>query len=339
MYLIFSKQEYKNYSIGLYLLASGLVFTHLKPYYIDKDIIIFFLWSCFIMFYYLRLKYYFVPAILMIPIWRGSLGFILIFLFIEFIIIRKYREYNTWIKIILVNLIVMCGVIYYRAVNFIFDPGITETMSIFSMQFFFENVIIAFLIVMGYCFRNKIDKRILIYGLIGFILYACMFRMNLFMLPFIIILFGEVYNALKPIKYFMISLMIINIVFIASTNGYTGTHFMNDNIKHAIDLVNSQNTTCLVNDWGYGNIYQYYTNKTVTYRGHPFEKTINEEIGYLFYGNKTECSIIYKKSDIEYLKYMAYVRNITLPNITATENFNKTCWRLEKKDYICVKTI
>lgn len=349
LWVAFSFSKKSLYPI-LFLMLSGLVYTHMKLNYIDKDIIIFFLWSMAIILFYIR-DYWCMGISMMVMLffWKGSIVFILIFFIIWLSNMFLFRGKDNKLSLIIfiIMLFLVSGLFYFAMkMKFIFNPGITETFNIFQLAFFPENILLFLLLCIGIAIYRKLTIDILVFSIFGFFFYCMMFRMNLFMLPFIIILFYEVMETLYEaeerkysILYWALCILLFSsFIYNVGSGGYKGTMFMDKSIEDAMTEINIQNTNCLISDWGYGNIYAYYTNKTVYFHGHGFNDTIFKEKEYFIDGKNNTCSMIWKTSDIGYIRAMSGMYGFSMPETNYTDSVNKSCWKY-KREEICIKSI
>jgi len=282
----------------VFILFSGIAYSHMKPSYIDKDPIIFMLWSMAILLYYMQNKYYFMPFIGMTLAWKGSVFFIAVFYICHFIIEKRYLLAGM-----MSGSAALIGV-YYR---FIVSPGITETFNIMQLGPDIELIFWILLIAIGYI--KGIRKDMLLMGTIGAIMTLGMIRMNLFALPFMIIIFNLVMkHSFINHRYMLMIAMIAIFGYNLFLGQYAASEVMDDDLMAAIRYANETTSDCLINDWGYGHIYQYYMPKYIQFKGHPGNFSIVsrylKDPGNFTMPGLGHCTGLFKDSDLIYTAWM-----------------------------------
>lgn len=160
-----------------------------------------------------------------------------------------------------------------------------------------------------------------------------MFRNIIFFIPFVYIAgawtFSEVTNTQRRIGVIASALILsffIAVILMLSAPAYMRSSTWTPDMEKALIYADSLNTTCIITDWGIGNIAQYYTDKTVPMMGHPDMKRISY---YILNdsscsksdgtsacrsptGLPTDCVAVYSTGQDEVFKRYAEMQNHTI---------------------------
>jgi hypothetical protein len=137
---------------------------------------------------------------------------------------------------------------------------------------------------------------------------ACiMFRNIIFMIPIIYIAGAWTFLTFTKgntrIRVLCISLILsffIIVLLMLSVPAYMRSSVWSPDMEKALIYADGLNTTCVMTDWGIGNIAQYYTNKSVPMSGHPQM----EFISYYILNDSSDCVFVYSiHQDEAFQKY------------------------------------
>ena len=247
-----------------------------------------------------------VVAALSMLVWNGYIAIYIIIFTIVFIHAFLKKEYIYSTAFLFLTL-------FFFATNFMMFNNLASgigsgnkvllgetryAFELFSgMYFFYVLVIITALILIKKLLFK--EHNIIFIGLfVTLIPFIYMFRFNLFFVPFVYLMLGFLIDDKKVFRNILIFFVICIVI---SYPFYFREPRHNNSMLSAMELINQQNTTCLINEWGSGHVYQYFTNKTVKFKAH----TRIDQLDYLAYGNISHnCSIIYEKGDIFILQKM-----------------------------------
>ena len=321
---------------------SPMMLEHLNFTILDKNPFVIFFTLLLLGCIFYRLYFYgFISSIFLFWSWQGSI-YIFIVLLIVMSLYFLYKEYYCY-TLITYFTIFSGMMLYYDKLVFItsnFSPEkelINQTRNIFHIAPKFELLllILMFIIIFvyfvddeifNYHFKNISFNNFLLFGcfIISFLGFAYMYRLNFLFVIFLYImlsLFLEHYRDL--VIPFIIGFIIIMGL---SYGSYYPRELYSNNLIEAVNYADSTaelyGYDCIVSNWGYGHIYQYLSNKTVLYRGHPTD--IGGMFDYLVYGNKTDCVLIYTDEDIKYLMYVSDVMDYNITDIQILTTPNKS---------------
>lgn len=299
---------------------SPLVFLNNQFGLVDKNIPSLFM---IVLGVYLMLKFYgWKRIVLLIPyfiifafVWEGWFGFVILIAIYYFF--KGIIEDKSWIVIIgiLIGIItIVLGYVQFKSLTNSIDWNlISELNPIWNVGIFADYLILIFIWVLVFTkirldkiYPGRIKNDLFLYTgfIFSFIFTIFIFRMNIFMLVFLYLWLAIFYdeleykNLIKILVIFLITIFMI----VSSIGIYTSEPYMNDNLKGALDYINTLPTKCLIGIWDKGHIYNYYTNKKIPYRATAGD--FQAQVDYMVYGNQTNCSIIYDQRDLKALNYM-----------------------------------
>ena len=288
----------------------------------DKNIIVMFLliWFCYSL---IERKHIISIIIILFTmfIWKGFPMMVFILLYC---LLWDYFIENIPDKINLLIIFICCVIFLLMIKTFIvgfliltsFMQGIAlnkfilETQSFLQYGFFPEILLIMVIIydfIRSYSYVQKSQLKFLLLTIILFCCSLYAFRLWIFVIPFLIYSCSKITYA----KSFLYVVILISALFYIPAYNYVP--YDDNNIQNAMSYINRQNTSCIINDWGQGHIYQYYTNKNVYYKGHP--SNYKDAINILWNGKNTECSIIWKDRDIITMSGFSNYTDIQLNDI------------------------
>jgi len=325
LYLCCRKIANKNNSIiaTLMYMFSPLVFFNTSIGVYDKNPLTLFMIICiiFCVLYFRRRLLIISLIILMILfcfMWQGAIAMWLLlsfFFFIESFDLPESFTRSVIIRGLGMSLILIIFATILKGYKIIQDKFlIMEARNIlqvgFSMEYLF--FLLCFILIIATINLEIRSKRFIAINLIlTFLAFVFIFRFNIFFLPFFYIAMAFLLQSSKlDFKIIFVSFFILVVIF--SPAQYLREPKTNKAIRDMMDYVNEQNHSCIINDWGMGHIYQYYTNKTVKYKAHPTD--IQDQIRYMVYGKPTECLIIASTRDYQSLNIV--IEHLDMINIT-----------------------
>lgn len=270
-------------------------------------------------------------------VWEGWFGFLVLIAIYYFF--KGILDKTNWIIItgILIGIITLIlGYGKFRALTNPTDWNlISELNPIWNVGIFADYLFIAIIWVLVFTkirldkeYPEKIKNNLFLYiGFIfTFIFTIFIFRMNIFMLPFLYIwvaIFFEEFEYNEGIKIIVFAIL-LGFILLAGNNVYKTEPYMNDNLKEALNYVDTLPTKCLIGIWDKGHIYDYYTNKTIPYRATA--GSFQSQVDYMVFGNQTNCSIIYDQRDLKALNYMLIYlgKNISIEDYWIIKNNQTT---------------
>lgn len=163
----------------------------------------------------------------------------------------------------------------------------------------------------------SVRKYLFLYvGTIVMFFYMCfIFRINIFFWGFLYLWVGIFYEKLEYAwKYkYLSAILIVLFVMLTSTNMYFREPVMNDGIMETVNYINTLNTTCIINVWSLGHIYDYYTDKEVYFKASA--GTFKNQLDIMVWHNINtydKCTIVWSDTDVDALAFMiAYLKNDT----------------------------
>lgn len=287
--------KYKWSMSGMLIIFSAFFYMNTKYAFLDKNVYSLLIITASI---YLILENRYLSSIILnlicvFYVWDGFVVMILLTVILAILFNRKRRLYYIIIFILSIPISVN---VCLKLIPTMFI--IKQTMPIFIIGILPEFYLFICILIISFYIRNLLtipEKKILYLSFLTLILTVIMYRIHIFMIIPIFLLVGIITNYLN-MKNRLILLVLFIVSILITIPGFLSPTIDNITLQEAINYTNTQNTSCLISDWGYGHIYQYYTDKDVYFKGHPF---IEKQI-YSF-NNPENCSIIYKTGDIKYI--------------------------------------
>jgi hypothetical protein len=244
--------------------------------------------------------------------WSGAVAMIVLLLLYALILFIK--EKNMPGIGIAISGLLLIGLVGYANLHTLLASQtkslVSELMPIWNIGLWFGDY---FVIIMVYLFLVMKYKQIDFSGygfeVLGFFLFLVatifVFRLHIYLISFTYFMLAVMIQKVKVDKEmvkhgFMFLLFLLMVV--PSVPIYARQPVMNDDLLEAITYVNAQDTDCIVGVWDSGHIYDYYSPKQVLYSADS--RYYKDQVNYLVYGNKTNCSIIYSDRDVKALQFM-----------------------------------
>ena len=245
-------------------------------------------------------------------IWRGYLIIIgLVFVSILFKILFIDRKINNFIRIIML----IISVIFFTLIYYLYNTVLENSLFVVELQsgIFVTSTtlfigVFLFFITLHYVEQWNIYYTLFAFSFIG---YCFFFRLNTIMIPFLYIVMGDIFTRMMKFKKanMIKSIFIFAFIFLLVINySYYVRDSKHKQYEDVMTILNEQNTTCIISDWGKGHVLDYMTNKTVYYKAHPHTNKLIDIVEYFVGGKETDCSLLWEKKDaaifVEYAKYL-----------------------------------
>lgn len=236
----------------------------------------------------------------MYVIWQGY--FIILLLVSGWLLTVEKRRYMIFIIVIFT--LVLYAVIM-KTIFFSEYMLVSEFTSVYNSMAHPEIILIMLSVIIFFMmlFMNTglpVLKRLAGYESLS---YYCIFfiilsfisrRFMIFMIPVSFVLLGIIYHRYDDVYHRAILIAAIAILMPA---GAIINHVNASNMPYDdFSKIDYSSMTCIMADWSYGHVLNYYSNITVMYYAHPGH--VMEEMYYMYYGNnKTNCTIIMTSLD------------------------------------------
>jgi hypothetical protein len=255
-------------------------------------------------------------------IWAGAAAMIVLLLF--YVLILFIKEKNMPGIAMGIGGILLMIWLGYGSIQTLLSSSthglVSELMPIWNVGLWFGDY---FVIIMIYLFiimahkKKKIDFKPYTFEVLGFFIFLIatifVFRLHVYLLPFAYYLLAVFFENIKVEKEVMKHWSLICLaaaLMLTSLPVYARQPIMNDVLLEAISYINDQDTDCIIGVWDSGHMYDYYSPKQVLYSADS--RYYKDQVNYLVYGNKTNCSIIYSDRDVRALQFMLISNGIRM---------------------------
>jgi len=326
--------KFSSFLASLFFAVSPLVFFNNQFGLFDKNVYSLFMIVLIMMFMFRKVDKsktitnvsILFCAFLFSYMWQGFWCIIVVYVFYLLIqsMVLKKLDHTSYLYVI-VGLLLYAGFGSFKGIAR-FGSGYltTELSPIYYVGLFSEYLIM----VLVYIFlftklrlekkdKNKLLEYLPLYVgfVIAFFAMVATFRMNILFLPFLYLGFAVMFNEFDYKWYWktFVYLLLISFVVLTSMDIYLREPIMNDDLKEAIDMVNSQPTDCIVGLWDKGYIYEYYSDKDVLFKAS--DGSWKAQLDYFVFGKEHNCSTIYSETDLEAIRWMIEQKDVNAPPI------------------------